>query len=672
MKKTRMIAMALLAIAILLTGCPGPNDTEVPKGKFEISLSEEVVASFSENHYVTVQIYPNGDSSNIVREVKLTKASPSAFVDVTPGTYGLRISYVSDIRLGLDSSSVTISDNGTASVKVIKKDSGKLKLVFDEESKAIIKSLSKDEKLTLALNSDNGKHTISFGSAYNVNGYNVAPGTYSVSLSSGINGVNAHVSESSVTIEKDQVTELGISLYAEGSLYINLQNVKDQNIDVTVEITKDEEVVRTVSDSEQIKLPVGEYKLSISTDMEKVALTLDNDTVVIERGGYNTVTASVKKNGTVLIRPSSELISAIGDGEAKVSFIQNGIVKHTYSLSAKSEREFDLPEGTYTVEIESPEGAGIRFTVMDPVLNVSYGTTAAVELAVETVETFKLNITQEELSLLKDSEVILCFKKGSEIQEFSITKDLTDTEFEIVTGIYNVYCKCDDPKLQPILDTNRIVIDGEDDVLSMTITQMGAVIIEWNVVGDLGGNSFTLEIKNDSFTRAVDFTKNQKNRIVSYIPVGEYTVSFDNDPEKIAVKTEGIPEDDKVIVTYDTDLIWTITATTGGSFSGNISNDMTGDLDFDIVKGIALDDDEKPYDVLKVVGDSIPASATVIWYDTSASYEEGQLEQYVGHEKALSILPDKLEHIEVRIYIDDELRASKKIDMSIFAEETKE
>lgn len=744
MKRISLIVLAVLVTAILLTGCPGPNDNEVPKGTINISLSDEVIKVLADDNQVKVQFFPQNDPSNIVREVTLTKANPSGSVDVTPGTYGIVMSNSSDvflglnfktvsvvdkevksisvikeavgnfkislsedvvaamtdynyitvkiaaeetpstilrevkltkanssssidlvtgkyrlgleysasIRIGLSSSSVTITENEVASLEVTKEDSGKLFFVFDDESIKTLESLSNSDRIELILSQNNiSRHSIKFSRRFSTDGYNIAPGTYNVNIKSDVTDIGASVSTEIVTIEKDQSTEIGISVYATGSLYVNFQNLKDQSISAAVSILKDGKEIKTVTDSEYITLPVGSYELAAKTDDSDVDVSLSSTSVVIGKGDYKTVMVSAAQQGTVKVKPSSDLLDSIGSGEVKVSFKQGGTTVFDYMLSAFSDRSISLPVGTYEVEIESPESSKVKYTVMTPVIDVSFGQVISLDLVIEKTEEMKINYSSD-IELLKDSTVTLYFSKGNDTKEFVINKDNASGTFELKTGKYNVYYSCDNPKISVEFDKKTILIDGEDDSLNISFIQNGTVKIDLNVVGDLGNNSFSLILSNESLKKQVDFDSNSGECITFYLPVGEYEASITNDPTQVSVESKGIPDTGKVTISYEEDLNITLKVNTGGTLSGSITNNMTGDLDFSIY--IRNEGDVR---IIGVAGNDISSATTVIWYDTNT----GKIS--VDKELDITRLPDNLDNLEVRIYIDGKLRAAKKIDM---------
>lgn len=648
MKKIHLVVFAILAFTLLFTGCPGPNDTELPTGKVEVKLSDDVAKLLADDEKIAVDIFLAAKDDLVVRNVELSKSQSSFTFKLTPGDYKVKVTKTTGFLVELNNSEFTVEVDKTNSLEVTKKKAGILNIKLSDES---LEKLG-DDKLLIKLKKEKTTININFNkNSVNID-YYIEPGEYSVEVTPSGNSILANCDNSSITVENDQKIELPIELVDAGMVQFESTSFTFPNIS----IMQDDNNVLEVTSAGSYKLPVGNYKLEISEDEdEMIKVVSDASDFSITKGQTETIKLDVQKYSSVQIVAAEDLISSLGNQSVKIIFTPKKGDSITFDFSKDSGKNLKLKEGKYTVAIESPTDGNVKYTILQSSINVVYGETASINLLFEKIAKFTLNVN--DISKLADSKLLLTISQNDgKVKEIEITKDSKLEPIELKVGTYNINVDTEDAYLGVNLDNSEIVLD-KDTTFNINVTQLGTVKITTTLNGLLGSKTVSLKLRDNNFNYEAIISENNLNPELK-VPVGTYNIDlFNLDSNEISAEVNKT----SAVVEYGKTFDITTTIYAGSFIEIGIDNKIPEDIEWDIYKKV----DEKNA-ITELYVDGIPEAATVIWYDTKATINNGEINQYVGRSKEWSFLNDKIENIEVRVYINDVLVGAKKVDKKLW------
>lgn len=648
MKKIHLVVFAILAFTLLFTGCPGPNDTELPTGKVEVKLSDDVAKLLADDEKIAVEIYLAAKEDLVVRNVELSKAQSSFTFNLTPGDYKVKVTKTRGFLVDVNISEFTVEVDKTNSLEVIKKEAGILNIKLSDDSLSKLENdklliTLKKEYTTIRINYDKNSENID---------YFIEPGVYSVEVKSSVDSLIANCTNSSITVENDKVSELPIELVDAG----RVQFLATSFTFPSISIKQDDKEVLVVTTDGSYNLPVGNYKLEISEDEdEMIKVVSDKSDFSITKGQTQTIKLDVQKYSSVQIVAQEDLISSLGDQIVKIIFTPEKGENITFDFSKDSEKNLKLKEGKYTVKIESPTDGNVKYTILQSSINVVYGETSSINLLFEKYAKVILNVN--DISKLADSKLLLTISQNDEkVKEIEITKDSELEQIELKVGTYNINVATEDAYLDVKLDNSEIVLD-KDTTFNINVTQLGTVKITTTLNGLLGSKTVSLKlIDNNIIYDAIISEKNMNPELK--VPVGTYIIDLYNfDKNEISAEVNKT----SAVVEYGKTFDITTTIYAGSFIEIGIDNKIPEDIEWDIYKKV----DEKNA-ITELYVDGIPEAATVIWYYTKATINNGEINQYVGRSKEWSFLNDKIENIEVRVYINNVLVGAKKVDKKLW------
>ena len=648
MKKIHLVVFAILAFTLLFTGCPGPNDTELPTGKVEVKLSEDVANLLADDEKIAVDIFLAAKDDLVVRNVELSKSQSSFTFKLTPGDYKVKVTKTTGFLVELSNSEFTVEVDKTNSLEVTKKKAGILNIKLSDES---LEKLG-DDKLLIKLKKEKTTININFNkNSVNID-YYIEPGEYSVEVTPSGNSILANCDNSSITVENDQKIELPIELVDAGMVQFESTSFTFPNIS----IMQDDNNVLEVTSAGSYKLPVGKYKLAISEDEdEMIDVVCDSEEFSITKGKTETIKLDVEKYSFVQILAEDELIESLGAQSAKITFTPEKGDNITFDFSKDSEKKLKLKEGKYTVAIESPSDGNVRYTILQPSINVVYGETATIKLLFEKIAKFTLNVN--DISKLADSKLFLTIKQDDTvIKQIEITKDSKLEAIELKVGTYTISVDNKDDYLDVQYDS-EIQLD-KDTTFDINLTQLGTVKVTTTLNGLLGSKTVSLKL-TDTNEGIKEVTISEKNMNPELkVPVGTYGIELSVvDQDEISVSTDI----NTGKVEYGETFEIPVTIYAGSFIEIGIENNIPNEIEWDIYRRV-----DNSGNITELYVDGIPKAATVIWYDTKAVIPEGNINQYVGISKEWSFLKDRIENIEVRVYINDVLVGAKKVDKKLW------
>ncbi len=648
MKKIHLVVFAILAFTLLFTGCPGPNDTELPTGKVEVKLSEDVANLLADDEKIAVDIFLAAKDDLVVRNVELSKSQSSFTFKLTPGDYKVKVTKTTGFLVELSNSEFTVEVDKTNSLEVTKKKAGILNIKLSDDSLSKLEN----DKLLITLKKEYTTIRINYDkNSVNIN-YYIEPGVYSVEVTPSGNSIIANCDNSSITVENDQKIELPIELVDAGMVQFESTSFTFPNIS----IMQDDNNVLEVTSAGSYKLPVGEYKLAISEDEdEMIDVICDSEEFSIKKGQTETIKLDVEKYSIVQILAEDELIESLGAQSAKITFTPEKGDNITFDFSKDSEKKLKLKEGKYTVAIESPSDGNIRYTILQPSINVVYGETANIKLLFEKIAKFTLNVN--DISKLADSKLFLTIKQDDTvIKQIEITKDSKLEAIELKVGTYTISVDNKDDYLDVQYDS-EIQLD-KDTTFDINLTQLGTVKVTTTLNGLLGSKTVSLKL-TDTNEGIKEVTISEKNMNPELkVPVGTYGIELSVvDQDEISVSTDI----NTGKVEYGETFEIPVTIYAGSFIEIGIENNIPNEIEWDIYRRV-----DNSGNITELYVDGIPKAATVIWYDTKAVIPEGNINQYVGISKEWSFLKDRIENIEVRVYINDVLVGAKKVDKKLW------
>lgn len=647
MKKIHLVVFAILAFTLLFTGCPGPNDTELPTGKVEVKLSDDVAKLLADDEKIAVEIYLAAKEDLVVRNVELSKAQSSFTFNLTPGDYKVKVTKTRGFLVDVNISEFTVEVDKTNSLEVIKKEAGILNIKLSDDSLSKLENdklliTLKKEYTTIRINYDKNSENID---------YFIEPGVYSVEVKSSVDSLIANCTNSSITVENDKVSELPIELVDAG----RVQFLATSFTFPSISIKQDDKEVLVVTTDGSYNLPVGNYKLEISEDEdEMIKVVSDKSDFSITKGQTQTIKLDVQKYSSVQIVAQEDLISSLGDQIVKIIFTPEKGENITFDFSKDSEKNLKLKEGKYTVKIESPTDGNVKYTILQSSINVVYGETSSINLLFEKYAKVILNVN--DISKLADSKLLLTISQNDEkVKEIEITKDSELEQIELKVGTYNINVATEDAYLDVKLDNSEIVLD-KDTTFNINVTQLGTVKITTTLNGLLGSKTVSLKLTDNNVSYETIISQNNLNPELK-VPVGTYKIDLFN-----FVQNEISAEvnETKAVVEYGKTVDITTTIYAGNFIEIGIDNKIPEDIEWDIYKKV-----DENNAITELYVDGIPEAATVIWYDTKATINNGEINQYVGRSKEWSFLNDKIENIEVRVYINNVLVGAKKVDKKL-------
>lgn len=647
MKKIHLVVFAILAFTLLFTGCPGPNDTELPTGKVEVKLSDDVAKLLADDEKIAVEIYLAAKEDLVVRNVELSKAQSSFTFNLTPGDYKVKVTKTKGFLVDVNISEFTVEVDKTNSLEVIKKEAGILNIKLSDDSLSKLENdklliTLKKEYTTIRINYDKNSENID---------YYIEPGVYSVEVKSSVDSLIANCTNSSITVENDKVLELSIELVDAG----RVQFLATSFTFPSISIKQDDKEVLVVTTDGSYNLPVGNYKLEISEDEdEMIKVVSDKSDFSITKGQTQTIKLDVQKYSSVQIVAQEDLISSLGDQIVKIIFTPEKGDNITFDFSKDSEKNLKLKEGKYTVAIESPTEGNVKYTILQSSINVVYGETSSINLLFEKYAKVTLNVN--DISKLADSKLLLTISQNDEkVKEIEISKDSELEPIELKVGTYNINVATEDAYLDVKLDNSEIVLD-KDTTFNINVTQLGTVKITTTLNGLLGSKTVSLKLTDNNVSYETIISQNNLNPELK-VPVGTYKIDLFN-----FVQNEISAEvnETKAVVEYGKTVDITTTIYAGNFIEIGIDNKIPEDIEWDIYKKV-----DENNAITELYVDGIPEAATVIWYDTKATINNGEINQYVGRSKEWSFLNDKIENIEVRVYIKDVLVGAKKVDKKL-------